>query len=363
VRAAGGTALALSLKDRAALPLAGTAAWSAVLSCEGAACAFDVPAGALADALAGFDPAPYLTRSWPEPPPDRTVVWRGVADNQPWEAPLDDEKDPAVFPHTGGTAAPAAGDLLVDAALKAADALRLGQGPHRDLLSISFSQLDLIGHQTTPKSWEYLDALVALDGSIGRLLDALTARGFPVTAVLTSDHGAVEVPSGWLDVAAVEAAVDGAAAACGGGEARYSQPFVYWSKAVDPACALGTARASLTALRDGDAPLVADIVNGSAPSGPYAAAVRDTIQPSRSGDAVVVLAEGAVLYAQSTDRRGTTHGTPHRYDTDVPFAAWGAGVTPGRIQDAFDQRRVAPTLAALLGVDAPKAATLPPVPL
>lgn len=362
VRGAGGSAVALSLKERAALPLGGPAG-SAWLDCVEGACAMRAAPGPLADALAGLDTSPYLRREWATPPPERTVEWRGVADLQPWEAPLDDGKDPPVFPHTGGTAAPGAGDLLVDAALRAVEALRLGQGPHRDLLTVSFSQIDFIGHETTPKSWEYLDALVALDGSVGRLLDALTARGYPVTAILTADHGAVEVPTGWLDVAAVETAVDAAATDCGGGEARYQQPFVYWSKAVDGACAIAKARGALTALRDGENALVADIVSVASPSGPFATAVRDTAMVARSGDAVVVLAEGAVLFAGQTDRRGTTHGTPHRYDTDVPFAAWGAGVTPGRVRDAFDQRRIAPTVAQLLGVPAPTAATLPPVPL
>ncbi len=363
VRSAGGSAYSLALKDRGALPLGGGPEFSGALSCKDSVCSMVAAPGALATVLATINAGTYLSRVWPMPPPDRTELWRGIADLQPWEEPLDDGKDPAVFPHGGGASSPGGGDLLVDSALAVVESLKLGQGTHRDLLAVSFSQIDLIGHATTGKSWEYLDALVALDASLGRLIDGLTARNYPVTVVLTADHGAVETPKGWLDVDQVGKVATEAWTGCGGvGEVRYEQPFVYWPDgAGDRPCALSRARTALSALRDGEQPLVADIVDTSAPSGPYASQVRETVFAARSGDALVVLAEGAVLYRGTTDRRGTTHGTPHRYDTDVPFGAWGAGVTPGRLSDTVDQRRIAPTLALLLGVPPPTGASLPAI--
>jgi hypothetical protein len=53
------------------------------------------------------------------------------------------------------------------------------------------------------------------------------------------------------------------------------------------------------------------------------------------------------------DATGTTHGTPYDYDNHVPLIFLGAGIKPGVYDRNVAINDVAPTLAALLGVEQP----------
>ena len=61
------------------------------------------------------------------------------------------------------------GDMAIALSAK----LKLGQEAGTDMLAISFSALDLVGHEYGPRSHEIQDVLVRLDQVVGRLLDAL----------------------------------------------------------------------------------------------------------------------------------------------------------------------------------------------
>ncbi len=74
-----------------------------------------------------------------------------------------------------------------------------------------------------------------------------------------------------------------------------------------------------------------------------------------------MLADGALFDYRGSERKGTSHGTPYAYDDRVPLLAWGIGVKPGLAQDSPDTQRIAPTVAALLGVTATAQSTLPPI--
>jgi arylsulfatase A-like enzyme len=52
-------------------------------------------------------------------------------------------------------------------------------------------------------------------------------------------------------------------------------------------------------------------------------------------------------------RVGTEHGSPYDYDTHVPLIFWGDRIRPARYLEPVRTVDIAPTLAALLGVDAP----------
>jgi arylsulfatase A-like enzyme len=52
-----------------------------------------------------------------------------------------------------------------------------------------------------------------------------------------------------------------------------------------------------------------------------------------------------------------THGTPYSYDTHVPLVIMGGGVAVGLYRQPASPADIAPTLAALLGVQAPSSAT------
>ena len=103
------------------------------------------------------------------------------------------------------------------------DSMKLGQRGSIDVLGISFSALDLVGHQYGPDSAEVQDILLQLDGTIGKLFDHLdktVGRGNYVVA-FSADHGVAPIPelalqksmdAGRADILAVRAQVEQALA-------------------------------------------------------------------------------------------------------------------------------------------------------
>jgi hypothetical protein len=51
-----------------------------------------------------------------------------------------------------------------------------------------------------------------------------------------------------------------------------------------------------------------------------------------------------------TNATGTTHGSPHAYDREVPVLLFGTGIRPGRYSGPASPADIVPTLAALTGV-------------
>ena len=91
-------------------------------------------------------------------------------------------------------------DLATDAlARRVIEAERLGQRGVTDMLALSFSATDLVGHLYGPFSAESEDALQKLDAVLGDFLNYLDARlGSEYLLALTADHGVLPLPE-WLD--------------------------------------------------------------------------------------------------------------------------------------------------------------------
>src|SRR5690606_23607475 len=86
--------------------------------------------------------------------------------------------------------------LIVDLARAAIAAERLGTDESPDLLCVSFSSTDAVGHRNGPRSVEARDTLLRLDAQLDELLRTLDARvGHGRYAVLLSaDHGVAPAP-------------------------------------------------------------------------------------------------------------------------------------------------------------------------
>jgi predicted AlkP superfamily pyrophosphatase or phosphodiesterase len=128
-----------------------------------------------------------------------------LPDNSPFESTL--FADPAVFPYDltalrekksfgAMKYTPFANYVLTEFALWALREEGLGNDKHTDLLTISYSATDYIGHEFGPQSVEIHDAYLQLDGDIARLIDSLDVLVGRKNYVLflTSDHGAANTP-------------------------------------------------------------------------------------------------------------------------------------------------------------------------
>lgn len=269
-------------------------------------------------------------------------------------------------------------EYLLELAYETAVQLELGADEVPDLLMISVSGTDYTGHVFGPDSFEYADHLRRADRALLRLYERLAERT-ELAVLVTSDHGAARIPERVHDSIPTATRIDGKAlvtdvevaldahAGVGDWVLGYVEPYLYLSAAAvarPDASALRTLAVQSAATRSGvlaafDA---RDPASASHSNADLVRQVRASLDPERGGDVLVVPAFGAIPDSPYTPGKGTTHGSPWPYDTHVPVFMWGAGVSAGHNSEPLEQARVASTIAALLRIAPPKAATLPPLP-
>jgi predicted AlkP superfamily pyrophosphatase or phosphodiesterase len=287
------------------------------------------------------------------------------------------------FPHTPSESTdpyatvrvvPASTDYLLELAAHSVETLHMGEDAVPDLLAISISTIDYVGHFFGPDSWEYFDALLRLDRALSTFYDRLAGRT-DVAFVLTSDHGVAPLPERETFVHArlerdvvATAAERAAAERLGEGPwiDAFLPPYVYFTPAGRER------RAELVPLvvaaldRTPGVMRAFDVRNAAAlraDRDPILRSVGLSIPPEPPGEVMVFPAEGFIVGEVETRGFGTTHGSPYPYDRRVPVIALGTSVEAMMALEPTDQRRVAPTIALLLGIDPPSAATEPPLPI
>jgi predicted AlkP superfamily pyrophosphatase or phosphodiesterase len=348
---------------------------------------------------------------WERLLPEAEYLKRAGADAPAWED-IDTAKDTNTFPHvvTGGAAkaqdkafykaldyTPFSNDLLVAFAQEALAREALGADDDTDLLSVSFSANDYVGHRFGPYSQEMMDMTLRVDRQIASLLEAVDARvGLQHTLVVfTADHGVAPIPEQAAalnlpgrrlrneDVLGVIRAAIKERYGRKGQTDDYIQRFRYNNAELD-GFINGNLYFNLAALkRDGVDPEELARVAGDAaltvagtaryftraqleagsipPADAIARRVLHGFYPQRSGDLLILYQPYSILFGDPDDpadpRDAATHGSPYSYDTHVPLIIMGNGLKAGRYIEAATPADIAPTLSALLGVQSPSNAT------
>ena len=273
-------------------------------------------------------------------------------------------------------------DLTFAFARAALDSEKLGQRGVTDLLGISITPTDYVGHAFGPYSQEVHDIVVRTDRALEGFLRELDRRfGGEALVVLTADHGATPVPE-WsaehrlaghrVKKAQIKDAVERALAARFG-EGKWvsalEDPSVYldWSlidkKKLDHAeVERVTGEAAITVPGIQGYFTRTQLQNGWLPPTAIARAVARSYVPTRSGDVVLLQAPFSFWGKYGEKDWGDTHGSPYRYDTDVPLVFLGKGVVPGR-RGGADMVDLAATLARRLGLPMPAACEGEPLPI
>lgn len=325
-------------------------------------------------------------------------AYAGLTDDRPFESPHGNERKQRTLPQplTGGLEAPGKeyyaqlyaspfGNTLVRLAAEACvDALQLGQDEVPDLLCVSFSSTDVIGHTFGADSVEARDALLRLDQDLAQLLRFLDQQvGAEQYALfLTADHGVGPTPEaaqlagvqagrGLLQQRARSAAEAALIAACGPpqGAKRYIAHVGDYTLFFDPAAVAGcddgkdpaahalrlariAAHGALRAPNIIAAFATEDLLREPVGEDSLRRSLRHALYPGRAGDVQFVM-QPYWLDGKTT----ASHGTPHRYDREVVGIAYGPGLRGG----ARSAAPVTPGLGAvwlsqLLGIPRPEAA-------
>lgn len=268
--------------------------------------------------------------------------------------------------------------LTVELANRLVDELDLGKGDAPDILSVSLSATDYIGHATGTNGGEMCIQMAELDKAIGTLLDHLDARGIDYQVVLSADHGGLDMPER-SDQQALPRAVRVDAALSTGelakavtartGIASPAGPLlyaeggageVYVNRALAPAQKAEVVRALTTIARAH--PQVAavftadDMAKTPLPTGnvqdwSIRDRVRASFDPSRSGDVLILLDRAVTPIPEPMPGAYVaTHGSVFDYDRRVPMLFWRKGMRAFEQPAPVETVDIAPTLAALLGL-------------
>lgn len=279
---------------------------------------------------------------------------------------------------------PHGNDLLWQLAETAIRAEELGRSGTADLLCLSFSSNDLIGHNYGPDSQEVLDITARSDRLLADMIAFLDEQVGPgkYSIVVTADHGICPLPevakkthpdARRMSPAEITFGLDEALKETFGPlllswfekDPRETWPWVYLNRQ-----ALEVARIPVVDVekyaeqwlgnRDGVQAAFGShrLTGGTLPATDPARKLQLAFRPDRCGDVCII--EAPFVQVHSRYKTGTGHGTPHDYDTHVPVFAFGAGVPKlGRRDEPVSSLIVAPLLCRLLGVEPPTAAKEP----
>ena len=255
----------------------------------------------------------------------------------------------------------------------------LGRGPKPDLLAISLSATDTVGHLYGPESQEARDALLRLDAWLGEFLDLVEAQvGGPghLLVALTADHGVLPLPE-WLEKEGRDACpVRGgrigvrrvalellAKLHLAFSPFAWPKPWILFAsyqltvnrplaaeRGVAPEAVAAEAKAILQEQPGVERIWTAQEMASGAGREPFASLYHHSFDPERSGDLALQPAEDCLF---STYDTGTSHGTPWLYDRAVPLVLRGPGIAPGPVPGRAAPVDLAPTLAARLGLPVP----------
>jgi predicted AlkP superfamily pyrophosphatase or phosphodiesterase len=262
-------------------------------------------------------------------------------------------------------------EYTLDFAWRGVQALELGTRGHTDLVAVSLSTTDAIGHRWGPDSREMHDHILRLDRLLGAFLDSLVARVGEdrLAVVLTSDHGMAPSP----EVRSARQPNTGARrilfeefTPAIREAALVAQRATLPLEALDFDGFAFTADRRAVRGRTRDVRRVAEAFAKQARLVPGVARVdlldelakADTVQDAiarrwlhmfRPGGDVVAVVTLAPFHIHG-EGNPATHGSPYDYDAHVPLVLWGAGFEPGRDEAVTRVVDLAPTLAALLGL-------------
>lgn len=372
----GAKAVAVALKDRAAiLPLgrAGLAVW---YDAKPARFTSNAPAAWLAK----LPPiTPRLDTPWTPLDAARLAELSGGPDDAPGE--VGEKGFGTTFPHaprrtkapnSAVFAMPLGNELVLETALAAIDGEQLGADAVPDLLVVSLSAHDYTGHGWGHESWEAWDLTLRLDEQLARFLAGLDARvGEGRWAMIaTSDHGASPMPERVgrggrityeeLTDAANRAAVTQLGPGTWIADVRYPNLFL------SPAALAAKHRDKaihkiLLALRAFPGIALAartvDYAGRCEQRTGEAFHICLSLDAERSGE-IFFLPKRHWLFVERGEPQATTHNSLHDYDREVPVIMLAPGRTPHAAATApsnttIQMVRIATVIARWLGVTPP----------
>jgi hypothetical protein len=246
----------------------------------------------------------------------------------------------------------------------------VGRGPATDLLAISLSPNDILGHRVGPDSPEMAQMALDLDHELADFFNFLGHQvGLAdVWIALSADHGVsslpdavkkLHIPSANVGASKVEEQINAAITAkfFPGHPAPYVKldyPLAWLDQDAFIAAHVHERDAEVAvgeAMKQGglrDYYTKSQLAAGEAPNTPLGRKYLNSYSPHGSWFVMGV----PEIYTVGPGG-GTDHTSPYNYDTHVPLALYGLPFQAGTYRTDVETIDLAPTLASLLGINAP----------
>jgi predicted AlkP superfamily pyrophosphatase or phosphodiesterase len=328
----------------------------------------------------------YLSKGWNTLYPIAGYT-ESIADKNNYEA-APNKKDTAIFPYEYGTqlnknnyeiikATPYGNTITKDLALACLKAEQLGKGKQTDMLCISFSSTDYVGHSYGPRSVEIEDVYLRLDKDLEELINSLnTTLGKDNYVIfLTADHGACDVPAHLMDLKipggyiVQEELTKTVKTFC---QNQYGDSLV--SSITNQQIFLNESKIALMNLNKfsvehtlANYMLSIKGVAEAYPSevlkfenytdGTFKYLIQKGYNHVRSGNVAFSYNPAWMEY----HNKGTTHGASYSYDTHVPLLFYGMGIPKGSSVKKVNIVDIAPTISLMLHMSFPNGTTGKPL--
>ena len=253
----------------------------------------------------------------------------------------------------------------------------MGSDDITDLLAVSFSSPDYIGHSFGPDSWETMDGYIKLDELLADFFNYLDKQVGKdnYTVFLTADHAVAnipafnskhQIPAGLSNEAAVKNEISSMLTGKGLNAnliSNISEDNIHFNHPL-----MDSLHISQDVLIDlissylEKKPEVLQVVDARhAASAPLPASLRERVvngySAQRSGDLVIINKSGYV----DGFATGTSHGTLYNYDAHIPLLFFGKGIKKTAVHRETYMTDIAPTITTLLGIQMPSGSIGKPI--
>jgi predicted AlkP superfamily pyrophosphatase or phosphodiesterase len=272
---------------------------------------------------------------------------------------------------------PYGNNLVMDVASQTLINEKMGLDDFTDLLAVSFSSPDYIGHSFGPNSWETLDGYIKLDELLAQfftLLDKQVGKN-NYTIFLTADHAVANVP-GFMQ----KHHLPGVVMSDDGVKVELSKLLT--TKGINPKVISAISEFNIyynhnlmdslqisqdkltniiTSYLEAKSYILQVVDSRKAAIAPLPQNIRERIvngyNPQRSGDLVFITKSGYV----GGGNTGTGHGVFYNYDAHIPLLFYGNGIKKGTVNSVNYMTDIAPTISTLLGIQMPSGSIGKPI--
>ena len=262
--------------------------------------------------------------------------------------------------------------IVIDFAIECINNEALGKDEYTDMLSLSFSSTDYMGHQFGTKSIELEDCYYRLDRDLARLfnhLDENVGKG-AYTVFLTADHGAAHnpgflnsknIPGGTVNIEEFRFKLDSMIDDnWGSGDwieyMSSNQVYLNHKELVDAKLLLRDAQDHimklLLSLNNVERVYTSYHLTNGQMTDNIGERIQKGFNQKWGGDLFYLLRPHYLAGVT----KGTTHGSAYIYDSHVPLLWMGARIPQGETLEKVNITDIAPTLAFLLEINLPSGA-------